>query len=164
MIGAPGETYSAWWHLTGPAPLGVLAARHRLPTAALGELAPVFDAMLANATRICGAEFGIFYLDDGDLTRIAAVYNVPPALAATQNAPFRVHPAATLRFAGPSRSYTSTISERCRHILNSDGPGRSPQRENRTGSNQIGKNPRSTSRWNDVPRGTMDEVSSRPLL
>ena len=38
-----------------------------------GELAPVFDAMLANATRICGAEFGLFYLDDGDLTRIAAV-------------------------------------------------------------------------------------------
>jgi hypothetical protein len=38
-----------------------------------GELAPVFDAILANATRICGAEFGLFYLDDGDLTRIAAV-------------------------------------------------------------------------------------------
>src|SRR5262249_20341725 len=57
-----------------------------------GELAPVFDAMLANATRICGAEFGIFYLDDGDLTRIAAVYNVPPALAATGNVPLRVHP------------------------------------------------------------------------
>src|SRR5437588_13023843 len=43
---------------------------------------------------------------------------------------------------------------------NSDGPGRSPQRENRTGSNQIGENLRSTQRWNDVPRGTMDEVSS----
>src|SRR5438105_2929051 len=39
-----------------------------------GELAPVFEAMLANATRICGAEFGLLYLDDGDLTRIAAVY------------------------------------------------------------------------------------------
>src|SRR5262249_37260023 len=31
-------------------------------------------------------------LDDGDVSRIAAVYNVPPALAATQNVPFRIHP------------------------------------------------------------------------
>src|SRR5438128_9961506 len=43
---------------------------------------------------------------------------------------------------------------------NSDGPGRSPQRENRTGSNQIRENLRSAQRRNDVPRGTMDEVSS----
>ena len=31
-------------------------------------------------------------LDDGDVSRIAAVYNIPPALAATQNVPFRIHP------------------------------------------------------------------------
>jgi hypothetical protein len=57
-----------------------------------GELQPVFEAMLANATRLCGAEFGILNLDDGDVSRIAAVYNVPPALAAAQNVPFRIHP------------------------------------------------------------------------
>src|SRR5262249_29995447 len=57
-----------------------------------GELKPVFDAMLANATHICGAEFGLLQLEDGELSRIAAVYNVPPALAATQNVPFRIHP------------------------------------------------------------------------
>jgi hypothetical protein len=39
-------------------------------------------------------------------------------------------------------------------------PSSSPRRENRTGSNQIGGNLRSTQRWNDVPRGTRDEVSS----
>src|SRR5262249_19866846 len=44
-----------------------------------GELASVFEAMLANATRVCGAEFGLLYLDDGDLTRVVAVYNVPSA-------------------------------------------------------------------------------------
>jgi hypothetical protein len=33
-------------------------------------------------------------------------------------------------------------------------------RENRTGSNQIRENLRSAQRWNDVPLGTMDEVSS----
>ena len=48
--------------------------------------------MLANATRLCGAEFGILNLDDGDVLRIAAVYNVPSALAAIQNVPFQVHP------------------------------------------------------------------------
>src|SRR5262249_12403571 len=57
-----------------------------------GELEPVFETMLANATRLCGAEFGILNLDDGDVSRIAAVYNVPPALAAAQNVPFRIHP------------------------------------------------------------------------
>jgi GAF domain-containing protein len=55
------------------------------------ELKPVFEAMLAKATRVCGAEFGVLNLDDGDVLRMAAVYNVPPALAASQNVPFRVH-------------------------------------------------------------------------
>src|SRR5262245_36641518 len=41
---------------------------------------------------------------------------------------------------------------------NSDGPGRSPQRENRTRSNQTPENLRSAQRWNDVPRGTMEQV------
>ena len=49
-----------------------------------GELEPVFQAMLAKATKLCGAEFGILNLDDGDVSRIAAVYNVPPALAAAR--------------------------------------------------------------------------------
>ena len=34
------------------------------------------------------------------------------------------------------------------------------QYENRTGSHAIGENASSTKRWKDVPRGTMDEVSS----
>src|SRR5262249_34711571 len=57
-----------------------------------GELKPVFETMLENATRLCGAEFGVLELDDGDRSRIAAVYNVPPALAATQHTSFRIHP------------------------------------------------------------------------
>ena len=31
-----------------------------------GELQPVFDAILANATRICEAKFGQMYLSEGD--------------------------------------------------------------------------------------------------
>src|SRR5262249_60365898 len=57
-----------------------------------GELKPVFETMLENATRLCGAEFGVLELDEGDGTRIAAVYNVPPALAATQHTPLRIQP------------------------------------------------------------------------
>ena len=44
-----------------------------------GELEPVFDAMLANATRICEAKFGILCSYDGNLFKYAAVRNVPPA-------------------------------------------------------------------------------------
>src|SRR5262249_270322 len=57
-----------------------------------GELKPVFETMLENATRLSGAEFGVLELDDGDRSRIAAVYNVPPALAATQHTSFCIHP------------------------------------------------------------------------
>ena len=49
---------------------------------------------------------------------------------------------------------------------NSAGPGNKPrqQHEDRAGSNAIGGNSSSTQRWNDVPRGTMDEVSSHVRL
>jgi GAF domain-containing protein len=57
-----------------------------------GELKPVFETMLANATRLCGAKFGTLNLYDGDVFRNAAVYNAPPAWAATQHLPFRPHP------------------------------------------------------------------------
>ena len=44
-----------------------------------GELEPVFNAMLENATRICEAKFGILSLSEGDALRIVAMHNVPPA-------------------------------------------------------------------------------------
>src|SRR5262249_50881738 len=40
-----------------------------------GELQPVFDAMLAKATRICGAKFGTLYLRDGNAFRAASLHN-----------------------------------------------------------------------------------------
>ena len=60
-----------------------------------GELEPVFEAMLANATRLCDARFGILSLYDGDAFRNVAFYNVPPAYADIRlREPFRPHPEA----------------------------------------------------------------------
>jgi signal transduction histidine kinase len=49
-----------------------------------GELEPVFKSMLENATRICGANFGTMNLYDRDGFRNVALYNVPPAYAASR--------------------------------------------------------------------------------
>src|SRR6516225_6365538 len=57
------------------------------------DLAPVFDKMLENATRVCGADFGSMVLVEGDMLRQAAFYNAPSALAAARaNRVFRPHP------------------------------------------------------------------------
>ena len=42
-----------------------------------GQLEPVFNAMLENAVRICGAKFGMLYLSDGDGFRTVAT-TIPP--------------------------------------------------------------------------------------
>jgi GAF domain-containing protein len=58
-----------------------------------GDLQPVFNKMLENATRVCGAEFGSMVLVEEDAVRQAALYNVPEALAAARaNKLFRPHP------------------------------------------------------------------------
>jgi two-component system, NtrC family, sensor kinase len=46
-----------------------------------GELQPVFDAILENATKICDARFGNLALYDGHIFRRVAAYNAPPAWA-----------------------------------------------------------------------------------
>ena len=46
-----------------------------------GELDPVFHKLLENATRICGAKFGMMWLIEGDAARIVALHNAPPAFA-----------------------------------------------------------------------------------
>jgi hypothetical protein len=43
-----------------------------------GELEPVFESMLANATRLCEAEFGTLNLYDGDQFRNVALHNMRP--------------------------------------------------------------------------------------
>jgi GAF domain-containing protein len=57
-----------------------------------GELEPVFQVMLENATRLCNAKFGTLSLYDGDTYQNVALHNVPAGLAETRlRHPFRPH-------------------------------------------------------------------------
>src|SRR4029077_15792345 len=47
----------------------------------LGDLAPVFDAMLERATRLCDAVFGTLHIFDGDIAHVVAERNLPKALS-----------------------------------------------------------------------------------
>jgi signal transduction histidine kinase/putative methionine-R-sulfoxide reductase with GAF domain len=53
----------------------------RVISSSQGELEPVFQAMLANATRICEAEYGMLWRTEGEGFRPVALHGVPPALA-----------------------------------------------------------------------------------
>jgi GAF domain-containing protein len=44
-----------------------------------GKLEPVFQSMLENATRLCGANFGTMYLREGDAFRAVAMHGGSPA-------------------------------------------------------------------------------------
>jgi GAF domain-containing protein len=67
----------------------------RVISSSPGELEPVFQMMLQNATRICDAMFGAMYLSEGnDVFRIVAMHNAPPAFAEMRwrNPVFRANP------------------------------------------------------------------------
>jgi GAF domain-containing protein len=53
----------------------------RVISSSPGELKPVFQAMLENAVRVCGAKFGVLYFSEGNGFRTVAVHDVPPAFA-----------------------------------------------------------------------------------
>ena len=63
-----------------------------------GELKPVFDAILANATRICDANFGNLLLLEGDQFRHVALHGAPTAYLKERRRvpPIRPRPGAIL--------------------------------------------------------------------
>ena len=69
----------------------------RIISSSPGDLQPVFEAILSNATRLCGANFGTLYLCDGDAFRAAAFHNAPAAfIEARKNKLLRPGPDTTL--------------------------------------------------------------------
>src|SRR5262249_43712799 len=70
-----------------------------------GELQQVFDTMLANATRLCGASYGAMWLRDGDVFRNAAVYGALPPEYVEQMRTIVVRP-------GPEGALTRVVQTR----------------------------------------------------
>jgi len=82
-----------------------------------GELEPVFQTMLANATRLCDAKFGILNLYDGRAFSNDAFYGVPPAFEARRNELIHPHREVVLpRSSERSEQRISTIFEHSRPI------------------------------------------------
>jgi signal transduction histidine kinase len=73
-------------------------------SASPGDLAPVFEKMLENAIRVCGAEFGVMLLIEDGLVRPTARYNAPPAfVAARGDGAYRPPPRSVLATAIESK-------------------------------------------------------------
>jgi GAF domain-containing protein len=64
----------------------------RVISSSPGELEPVFDTMLVNATRLCEARFGILTLYDGEVFRGVATHNLPPGFSEMRKRTFRPPP------------------------------------------------------------------------
>ena len=73
-----------------------------------GDLKPVFEAILENAVRLCGAKFGNLYLREGDGFRAAAMHNVPPDYAARRTGLLQPSPHSTLWRAAQSKQPAQT--------------------------------------------------------
>src|SRR5262249_29102412 len=76
-----------------------------------GELKPVFDAMLENATRLCEASYGVLWLKEGDAFRAVALHGAMPPAYTEQWADtlFRQSPDVPLR-ALPRLGNQSTLT------------------------------------------------------
>ena len=63
-----------------------------------GELEPVFQTMLKNATRICEAKFGVLFRCEGDAVRAVAMHGAPQSYVdeRRRNPVFRPAPPTTL--------------------------------------------------------------------
>ena len=86
----------------------------RVISSSLGELEPVFQAILENATRICGAKFGMLNLYDGDRFRTVAFHNTPPQYAEARTKPFRPHPDSALGYAERTKQVAHIADIRAR--------------------------------------------------
>jgi two-component system NtrC family sensor kinase len=70
----------------------------RVISSSPGELKPVFEVMLANATRLCAAKFGVLFRSEADALRAVALHDAPPLFAEERrrNPVIRPSPDSTL--------------------------------------------------------------------
>ncbi len=66
----------------------------RVISSSPGELEPVFQAMLANAVRICDSQFGTLFRHDDGAFQAVALFGTPPALTEFHQKRGRFRPAA----------------------------------------------------------------------
>src|SRR5262249_31704541 len=81
-----------------------------------GKLEPVFDAMLANATRICEARFGTLYLREANAFRaVAATRDAPHAYveARTRTPRLQPSPHGVLGRVATTKQVTHVTDIRC---------------------------------------------------
>src|SRR5262249_30910424 len=76
-----------------------------------GNLAPVFEAMLEKATRLCGAAFGSLLMYDGQRFENVAVLNVPEAFAEF------ARPGRSISFGPGTGPYRLLAGEELVHIV-----------------------------------------------
>ena len=97
-------------------------------SASPAKLEPVFETLLANAVRICGAKFGILFLPEGDTAhRIASMHGAPPAFAELRRREpvIRLNPATTLGRVAAAKRVVQVEDIRADPAYTSD-PTRSP--------------------------------------
>ncbi len=82
-----------------------------------GELEPVFNAMLENAVRICGARFGTLFRFDGDKFHTSAYVGAPQAYIDFQNkrGPFVPPPGAPLAQLLETKNVVRTLDMSAHH-------------------------------------------------
>jgi GAF domain-containing protein len=100
----------------------------RVISSSPGALEPVFDALLENAVRICGAKFGVLFLPEGgDAYRSVALHGAPPAFAeARRRDPvIKINPATTLGRVAATKQVVQVEDIRADPAYTSD-PTRSP--------------------------------------
>ncbi len=110
-----------------------------------GELEPVFEAMLANATRICGAKFGTLYRVEQDALRAVALHGAPPAYAAERrrNPVIRPHASTMLGRAVATRQPVQIADLQDER----DFPARHPASAGQDSPSSPRRGPRWPSRW-----------------